>query len=288
MRERLVQLWEAGRERESVDLAYRALRRDTHAGGELLACALAMRLFILLLPFTAALLAALGLVTRSDAASAQSALKHVGIAETAAESVTASARITSESLWLVLAGALFALVLGSRTTLRTLWTTHRLAWSEPASRPHRQWSGAGVVVAALLLALAISFVSPILREELGFGAAVVGLGVEFALLTAFWLMVELLLPHGSAPWRALLPGAAVFAAGTTLLHGVTTLWAASVISHYSAAYGVLGSAVALLLWFYALGRLVVAGAMLNATRWERSATAPAPAPLSTTAEIHQG
>ena len=275
MRRRLGQLWEAGRERESVHLAYRTVSRDSHAGGELLACALAMRLFILLLPFTAALLAALGLVTRSDAATAQSALSNLGITETAAKSVTGSARITSESLWLVLAGSLFALVLGSKTTLRTLWTIHRLAWSEPASRPERPWRGAFVVIVALFVLAGISLLSPLMRESLGLGGGIAGLGLEFALWTCFWLAVALLLPHGSAPWRALLPGAAVFAAGTTLLHGLTTFWAAGVISHYNAAYGALGTAVAMLLWFYAFGRLVVAGAMLNAARWEHRKTTPA-------------
>jgi membrane protein len=277
MRQRLGQLWEAGRERESVDLAYRTVRRDTHAGGELLACALAMRMFILLLPFTAALLAVLGLVTRSDAATAQNALSSMGITETAAKSVTGSARITSESLWLVLAGSLGALVLGSKTTLRTLWTIHRLAWSEPESRPQRPWRGAFIVIVALVVLLSISLLSPLMRESLGLGAGIAGLGLEFALWAGFWLAVGLVLPHGSAPWSALLPGAAVFAAGTTLLHALTTFWAAGVISHYSAAYGALGTAVAMLLWFYAFGRLIVAGAMLNAARWEHRKTASAAA-----------
>ena len=53
------------------------------------------------------------------------------------------------------------------------------------------------------------------------------------------------------------------------LHLVTTFWAANVITHYNSAYGALGTSVALLLWFYVLGRLIVAGAMLNAARWER-------------------
>jgi uncharacterized BrkB/YihY/UPF0761 family membrane protein len=286
IRERIEQLWETGRQRESVDLAYRAVRRDMHAGGELLACALAMRLFILLLPFTAALLAGLGLVTRSNPETARDALKGVGVAEAAAGSVTQSARITSSSLLVVLAASLFAAVLASRTTLRVLWTVHRLAWTEPASRPQRPWTGAAIVVAAILLLLGISLVAPALREALGLGGGIAGVAFELALVTVFWLIATSLMPHGSAPLRALLPGAVVVAAGTTLLQAITTFWAAGVISHYNSAYGALGTAVALLLWFYALGRLVVAGAMLNAARWERRATTPVATPApSTTAQI---
>jgi Virulence factor BrkB len=211
IRERLGQLWESGRTRESVDLAYRAVRRDMHTGGELLACALAMRLFI---------------------------------------------------------------VLASRSTLRVLWTVHRLAWSEPASRPQRPWRGAWLVVTAILVLLAISMLAPVLRHTIGLGAGIAAIGLELALFTGSWLIVASVLPHGSAPWRALLPGAVVVAAGITLLHAVTTFWAAGVISHYNTAYGALGTAVALLLWFYAFGRLIVSGAMLNAARWEPQPTTP--------------
>lgn len=269
MRERLSALWEAGRQHETVDVAYQAVRRDMRSGGELLASALAMRLFILLLPFVAAVLAGLGLVTNSDPATARSALEGIGVAATAAQSVTASARISSGSLWLVLGGSLFALVLASRTTLRALWTVHTLAWSLPPSRAPRPWLGAWVVIGLLLALMGLMLLSPVLREAGGLAFGLVGMLMMLALTTGFWLLIAMLLPRGPAPWTALLPGAVVTAVGMTCLHAITTFWATSVISHYNTAYGSLGTSVALLLWFYVLGRLIVAGAMLNAARWER-------------------
>lgn len=264
----LERLREAQRTRYSVDVVARATRRDVQAGGELLAGALAMRFFALLLPFTAALLAALGLVTRSSPDTAAGALEQLGIAGTAASSMADASRLTSSSLWLVLGGSLVALFLGARTVLRVLWTVHRLAWSEPAGKPPWPWLGAGGVVVALLAMVLISFIAPVLRHGVGVGAGLLGFGAELVLFTGLWLVVASLLPHGDAPPRALLPGAAVVGVGITLLHTVTTLWAAGVVSHYNSAYGALGTAVALLLWLYLVGRLIVAAAIVNAAHWE--------------------
>jgi len=35
-----------------------------------------------------------------------------------------------------------------------------------------------------------------------------------------WLLVALRLPHGMAPWAALVPGAVLYAAGTEVVHAV--------------------------------------------------------------------
>ena len=273
MRERLWGLWESGRSSKTGDLAIQAVRRDMRSGGELLASALAMRLFMLLLPFTAAQIALLGLLTSSDPDSAQAALEGVGITSAAAASVTESARLTTTSLWLVLVGSLCALVWSARTTLRFRWTVHALAWGEAPSRPPRPWRGAVIVIAVIVAMLGIYAVTPAARHALGPGLGVASSLVVLAASTGLWLFVAWALPHGSAPWHALLPGALVTAVGTTVLHAVATLWLVQVITHYNATYGALGGAVALLLWFYAVGRLVVAAAMLNAARWERRAAA---------------
>jgi len=273
MRDRLTVLWQTGRASKSADLAIQAVRRDMRSGGELLASALAMRLFLLLLPLTAAQLALLGLLSSSSPEAAEDALKTVGITAAAATSVTESARLSTTSLWLVLGGSLFALVWSARTTLRFLWTVHALAWGEPPGRPPRPWRGAFIVVGAIVVMLGLYAVTPATEHAFGLGLGLASTLVVLAVSTGFWLAVAWALPHASAPWHALLPGALVTAVGTSVLHAVATLWLVQAISHYNAAYGALGGAVALLLWFYAVGRLVVAAAMLNAARWERRAPA---------------
>jgi uncharacterized BrkB/YihY/UPF0761 family membrane protein len=78
------------------------------------------------------------------------------------------------------------------------------------------------------------------------------------------------LPHArDAGWRDLLPGALLLAAGAQVLHLVTVFYLAGRIESASELYGALGSASAVLLWLYLIGRLVVGSAVLNATLWER-------------------
>jgi len=77
------------------------------------------------------------------------------------------------------------------------------------------------------------------------------------------------LPHRTAPWTALVPGAVLYGAGTEVLHGVI----AYVITPWALAkqgtYGALGLAAALLVCLFLISRLVVASAVVNATLWER-------------------
>ena len=66
-----------------------------------------------------------------------------------------------------------------------------------------------------------------------------------------------------------MPGALLCGLGIELLHVLT----AYVLEPYAVAkegtYGAMGAAAALLLGLFLLSRLIVAGAVLNATLWER-------------------
>jgi uncharacterized BrkB/YihY/UPF0761 family membrane protein len=79
----------------------------------------------------------------------------------------------------------------------------------------------------------------------------------------------MLLPHGDASWRALLPGAGVIAVGHAALQVATVYYFAPKLTRAPALYGSLGSAATLLLWLFLVARLIVASAFLNATLWHR-------------------
>jgi uncharacterized BrkB/YihY/UPF0761 family membrane protein len=91
-----------------------------------------------------------------------------------------------------------------------------------------------------------------------------------------WLLVSLQLPHRGSDWKALVPGALLCGLGIELLHILT----AYVLEPYAVAkegtYGAMGAAAALLLGLFLLSRLIVAGAVLNATLWGRRQGVDAP------------
>jgi uncharacterized BrkB/YihY/UPF0761 family membrane protein len=71
------------------------------------------------------------------------------------------------------------------------------------------------------------------------------------------------------PWTALLPGALVLGLGLAAIHLTTVYFVSYKVSTSSETYGALGVAAAILLTLYLLGRLFVAGVILNTTLWEQ-------------------
>ena len=84
-----------------------------------------------------------------------------------------------------------------------------------------------------------------------------------------WLWTSMQLPHRNADWMDLLPGAIAVGVGC----GVLQMAAAYLLAPYAlqkqGTYGALGLAAAVLLSLWALGRLLIGGAEINATLWER-------------------
>jgi uncharacterized BrkB/YihY/UPF0761 family membrane protein len=108
-----------------------------------------------------------------------------------------------------------------------------------------------------------------LRNSGGITGAVIAIAVITALSFALWWWVSWKLPHGPAPARTLVPGAALMAIGIDVLHLLTTYWVGHLVARKTNTYGPVGIALAVLLWVYILGRVIVAWAGLNAALWYR-------------------
>jgi uncharacterized BrkB/YihY/UPF0761 family membrane protein len=90
-----------------------------------------------------------------------------------------------------------------------------------------------------------------------------------ALSFALWWWVSWKLPHAPVPPRALVPGALLMAAGADVLQLLTTYWIGYLVARKTNTYGAVGVALAVLLWVYILGRIMVGSAGLNAALWYR-------------------
>lgn len=159
----------------------------------------------------------------------------------------------------------------TRSLLRALIVTHRLLWADVRADAPRPTPLATLRLLGVLIGfMAISLAAGALREWSPGPGLLVTLLVTLP-YAGLWLVISLRLPHRGADWRALVPGAIVVGVGVELLHAVT----AYVLEPYAVAkegtYGALGAAAALLLGLFVLSRLIVAGAVLNATLWERKA-----------------
>ena len=264
-----------------VEHALAAIGRDRRYGGGLLAGALAFRLFGALLPFALLLAVLLGYAATVERDTAEEAADATGISEAVLLSVADSAKLSTGTRWVVVAGAFLALLWAAVWAARAIRAVHQIAWTGGVERMGQPLGGALILIAAIAAVGAVISGAAAAREQLG----TVGLVIAFAVTLAFfaiWLWMEWLLPHGDAPLRALVPGAILVSLGIQFVHLGTVLFIGAKVARASATYGSLGVAFTVLAWLYILSRIVVASAMLNAARWERREQRP-PRPRGTSA-----
>jgi uncharacterized BrkB/YihY/UPF0761 family membrane protein len=264
-----------------IEHALAAIGRDRRYGGGLLAGALAFRLFGALLPFALMLAVVLGYAATVERDTAEEAADATGISEAVLLSVADSAKLTSGTRWVVMAGAFLALLWAAIWAARAIRAVHSIAWTGGVQKVGRPLPAALILIAAIVAFSLVISGAAAAREQLG----TAGLGIAFAVTFAFfaiWLGIEWLLPHGDAPLRALVPGAILVALGIQIVHLGTVLFIGAKVARASATYGSLGVAFTVLAWLYILSRIVVASAMLNAARWERREQRP-PHPTGTSA-----
>ena len=255
----------------SLDATFEVVDRDVEVGGGIIAGALAYRLFIWSLPFALVLVAGLGLASDAASTSPQTAARRLGLAGLVSNSVASSAH--GSTRWYALLVGIPTLLLATRSVLRVLIGAHRLVWTDLRAAAPRPTARATVRLLALILCLlAVSALAGAAREW-SFGAGLIVSLVLIVPYAGFWLLISIRLPHRSATWTALIPGALAFGVGIEVIHVFTAYILAPWSLAKQGTYGVLGIAAALLVGLFLISRLMVGSAVLNATLWERQARA---------------
>jgi uncharacterized BrkB/YihY/UPF0761 family membrane protein len=252
-----------------VETAFRTYDRDKRVAGNVLAGAVAFRLFVYLLPLALAILTILGIVAGFDPTEPQQLATHAGLGQTLVHSVATATAASKKSLWLFIPLSLYALYSGGSGVIKVLRAIHAVAWGQPVTKARRGVAAAFALFGVAVGLLAILALLQWIHKQAG------GFGVIPAILTtvvyiAGWLLASRALPHGDAPWQALLPGAILVGVGFEALHLVSAFYLGNKIASASETYGALGAAAAIIVWLYLFGRLMVASAMLNASAWEQS------------------
>ena len=261
---------EASRTRSpGVDAAFVVQSRDRAVGGNLLACAIAYRLFLWFLPLSLLVAAALGFAQASSTTQPAELADDVGLARSVVTVVADAAAQAEGSRLPLLLAALTGVYLAGSAGAKTIVAVHRFAWgmSPLGARPGPVASLAFTAAAVAVIGFTLG-AQALRRASPGVGlTATLAIGLGFA---ALWLGASVVLPHGDAPWTRLVPGALFLGAGTQLVHLATVYYLAGKLQKSSELYGSLGVAATLLLGLYFLARLIVGAAVLNATLWEQS------------------
>jgi uncharacterized BrkB/YihY/UPF0761 family membrane protein len=252
---------EARSRHASVDFGLALLEGDSSIGGGLFAGALAYRLFVLLLPTALLLVSGLGLYAGAVDQSTRQVTREAGLHGLFASNVAATA--AGGSRWLVFVVMIPAVLYAAAKLYRALAVVHGIVWHGTGRLGRTTPRGVALLCGVLVTTLAATAIAAWLRrhDQVGGLSALV---VYTALTGAAWLALSLELPHGDAPWTALLPGALLFGAGLLTVSLFNVYVTTRLVENRADTYGALGVAAALLFSLVLVGRVVVVAAELNA------------------------
>ena len=254
-----------GRAKHHVSIAvpFRAAERNRRVAASVLAGGVAYRLFLWLLPFV---LLVGGLLGLGNADGIEQAVDGGGLPAAVVGAIGDISRgADTNSLWLLLFGV-WLLLWAGYTGAKAMQLIHALVWNEPPPRtkPLKSSLVFNATCLGFLVAVGVTWW---IRDETELEQLLTA-AVMVVPLAALWLWVSMLLPHGRATWRRLLPGALFTAIGFQVLHGCVVFFLADELEPSTSLYGVLWIVTTVLFFMYLVGRIVVIAPVLNSSLHE--------------------
>jgi len=222
---------------------------------------IAYRLFLWLLPFG---LVVGGLLGLGNADGTEAAVASGGLPAAVVDAIGDITRAAdSNSWWLLLTGVPLLLWEGYAGA-KGLHLVHALVWRDPSPprlRPLRSslaFSG-GMCLFIATICLGWWF------RDVAQATQVLVFAVAIVPLAGLWLLVSLRLPHGTASWKSLLPGAFLVAVGFELGHGLVLYFLGPKLESSMSLYGALGVTTTILFFMWVVGWIVISAPILNSS-----------------------
>jgi hypothetical protein len=263
--EQAIAWWSRARqERPLLDFAADTVELDQEAEGSVLGSAVALRLFLFVVPATVVMVA-LSNVFRLGGLLEQHFESSIVTGEIARS--VASAGWWS-SLWIMLSGLVLTLWAG-RSLARVLAACSGASWRLPPRQRKVSPLSMLALNAVLFTAVAASSISSGLRDRGIVTAALIAWPTISALMALAWFVIMLTLPRGTTDPGALLPGAATFGMGYATLTWFMELYLPNRVERTTDTLGTMAVTVATLGYFFFIGRLMTATVVLSASTFER-------------------
>jgi uncharacterized BrkB/YihY/UPF0761 family membrane protein len=249
----------AGERHVSLAVSLRAAERNRRVAASVLAGGVAYRLFLWLLPFGLIVGGALGFL---HADSTEKAVSTGGLPAAVSNAIGDAARSAHHNSWWLLAVGVPLLLGAGHSGAKAVQLVHSLVWDEPrpTTKPLRGSLAFTGMLCAVWAAVGLAWW---LRDETWPGVIVAALAT--APLAGLWLWASLHLPHGNAPWQALLPGALLIAIGFQVIHELIVTLLVPKLEKSSSLYGSLGITTTVIFFIYMMATLVVTSPVLNSS-----------------------
>jgi hypothetical protein len=254
----------AAEQHASVAIPFRAADRNRRVAASVLAGGFAYRLFLWLLAFGLVVGGALGL---GNADGTEQAVASGGLPAAVVNVIGDIARAADSNSWWLLAIGVPTLLWEGYAGAKGLDRVHALVWNDPSPPRIRPLRSSLAFSGSMCVFIATVCLSWWFRDT---SAATQWLifAVTIVPLAALWLVASLRLPHGSASWKALLPGAVLVAVGFQVVHGLVLHFYAAKLEKSTSLYAALGVTTTLLFVGWVVGWLVVTSPILNSSLYE--------------------
>ena len=175
--------------------------------------------------------------------------------------------------------ALVGLIWSASTIFSTLTLTLNKIWRHKRRRPVWKRRGLAIILVltfvgpALFLASFAGSMIANLRTWLPMQVIPVGDGISFIAAILFdiilFMMIYFILPHGTAAWREILPGAIGAGLLWEFAKKLFLFFVSTYISISNLIYGSVAAIIAFLIWAYLSGLIFLFGAFLSVSFYQR-------------------
>jgi hypothetical protein len=261
--------WLARRREEAVplDLAVRFYERDRDSFASVLGAAIALRLFLFLVPTMAAGLGLLVVVRgRAAVGDLTSSANITGTLAGQFRDTVPTGRSTG---WGLLLTGLVLTLWAGRSLTKVLASCAAGAWGLGGRSARATFRMAVAITTLVVLLFVVSGLLNRLRSIEGIAVATGSWAFAGAAFAVAWFAVSWTLPRGTRDPGALLPGAAVLGVTMASLQWFMQFYLPGRIDRASEFAGNLGWTIATLGYMFLIGRLMASSLILNATVWER-------------------
>ena len=257
--------WVEGRRDDGglVEVATQLYERDRDAFGTVLGSALALRLFLFVVPADIAVFGLINVFNLDRWATPLTESPTTGEVAT-----RVFAENWAQSLWIFLSAMVLTLWAG-RSLGRVLATCSASSWQLPARQAKLKLKGIAAVSGLFFALLLASMLIGRLRRVGGFPVTASSWVLVALVMGAGWFLLTMTLPRRSSDPGALLPGVILIAVAFAGLSWFMHIYLPDKIERMSETYGSLAISVATLGYFFSVGRLLASAFTLNAVAFER-------------------
>jgi uncharacterized BrkB/YihY/UPF0761 family membrane protein len=266
--DRAADFLEAQRPRRGViDLVARFYERDREGVQSVLGSAIALRLFLFVIPVIIALVGFLN--TAGFENYLERSLDESKTTGQVASSIYEASDTSGSSGIVLLITGLFLTMWAGRSLAKVVVASSANAWAIPTSERKTTLRVIGLLTGLLVAMLLVGVVVGRVRSLGGVAATTVSLAASASMIAVVWFIIAWALPNSTPDPGAQLPGAALMGVGLASVQWFMQGYLPDKIARSSEIMGSLAFTVASLGYFFIIGRLITLSFVTNAVLYER-------------------